>query len=40
MIEFIEKILNKCIKKLPDKNYFQKINKTRQRKVDRVILNG
>ena len=39
-IEFIEKILNKCIKKLPDKNYFQKINKTRQRKVDRVILNG
>jgi ferrous iron transport protein B len=38
--EYIEKILNKCIKKLPDKNYFQKINKTRQRKVDRVILNG
>ena len=39
-IEFVEKILNKCIKKLPDKNYFQKINKTRQRKIDRVILNG
>ena len=38
--QFIEKILNNCIKKLPDKNYFQKINKTRQRKVDRVILNG
>ena len=25
--EFIEKILNKCIKKLPDKNYFQKLTK-------------
>ena len=41
-IQFIEKILNECIKKVPEKNknYFQKINKTRQRKIDRVILNG
>jgi ferrous iron transport protein B len=40
--KFIEDILNKCIKKVPEKNknYFEKVNKTRQRKVDRVLLNG